>query len=261
MRQWWIGCSGFHYKDWKGRFYPEGLPARSWFEYYCQHFNTVELNVTFYRFPQSGLLKNLYDRSPEKFKFSIKAPRLITHYRKFNDAKRLVEDFYETAGNGLQEKLGCVLFQMHPNMQYSPEKFAQIMDCLDLSFHNVLEFRHVSWWHPEVMETLRHHHITFCGISYPGLPDELHQTSKVMYYRFHGVPDLYRSSYTHDFMERVYSKLAQLPVDDSYVYFNNDYDGVAIHNGKIMQQLAGPIKDNPPKNTSSRKIHGIANLY
>ncbi len=79
MLKWWIGCSGFHYADWKKIFYPDDLPKRKWFEYYCQHFNTLGLNVTFYRFPQLKSLQNWYDKSPTKFSFSVKAPRLITH--------------------------------------------------------------------------------------------------------------------------------------------------------------------------------------
>ena len=74
MKKWWIGCSGFHYSGWKGAFYPQGLPQRKWFEYYCQYFNTVELNVTFYRFPKVSDLKGWYDRSPEDFRFTCKAP-------------------------------------------------------------------------------------------------------------------------------------------------------------------------------------------
>ncbi len=79
MKKWWIGCSGFHYKGWRGKFYPEGLPQKKWFEFYCQYFNTVELNTTFYRFPRIGDLRAWYDRSPDGFRFSVKAPRFITH--------------------------------------------------------------------------------------------------------------------------------------------------------------------------------------
>lgn len=65
--KWWIGCSGFYYQPWLGPFYPEDLPRRKWFEYYTQHFNTVELNVTFYRFPSLRVLQSWYQRSPADF--------------------------------------------------------------------------------------------------------------------------------------------------------------------------------------------------
>jgi len=89
MINWWIGCSGFHYKDWKEVFYPSNIPQTKWFEYYCTHFNTIELNVTFYRFPRPEALLKWHDRSPEKFKFSVKAPRLITHYKMFKESERI----------------------------------------------------------------------------------------------------------------------------------------------------------------------------
>ncbi|MEJ7671821.1 MAG: DUF72 domain-containing protein [Chitinophagaceae bacterium] len=74
-------CSGFHYKEWKEVFYPKDIPQTKWFEYYCQHFNTIELNTTFYRFPRPEALQSWYKRSPEDFKFSVKGPRLISHYK------------------------------------------------------------------------------------------------------------------------------------------------------------------------------------
>ena len=80
MRNWWIGCSGFHYKHWRNIFYPEGMATKNWFGYYCEQFNAVELNVTFYRFPQVAFLKTFHIRSPDDFRFAVKAPRAITHY-------------------------------------------------------------------------------------------------------------------------------------------------------------------------------------
>src|SRR5688572_24490259 len=112
MKTWLIGCSGFSYKHWKNRFYPEGLPQKKWFEYYCEHFNTVELNVTFYRVPKPETFKSWYDRSPRGFKFTVKAPRLITHYKKFRNITTEIQDFYNIVLNGLGDKLGSILFQL-----------------------------------------------------------------------------------------------------------------------------------------------------
>ena len=85
--KWHIGCSGYHYRDWKEVFYPPGLPQKKWFEYYNSHFDTLELNVTFYRFPQLKFLQNSYDVSSPDFLFTVKEPRLITHYKKFNNCE------------------------------------------------------------------------------------------------------------------------------------------------------------------------------
>ena len=198
MKTWWIGCSGFYYKHWKEKFYPKGLPQRKWFEFYCESFNTVELNVTFYRYPKLEALQGWYTRSPGDFRFTVKAPRLITHYKKFNNAKREAQDFYELAGRGLNEKLGCVLFQLPPNLVFSEANLEKILSTLDETFTNVIEFRHESWWNETVYKILREKGITFCSISFPSLPDDVIRCIPVTYYRFHGVPDLYASAYSDE---------------------------------------------------------------
>ena len=119
--EWKIGCSGYHYEDWKGIFYPEEIAQRKWFEYYTGHFNTLELNVTFYRFPRIESLKNWYNRSLKGFSFTVKAPRPITHFKKFKEAQRMLHDFNQTAKDGLREKLGCVLFQFPANYKYEAD--------------------------------------------------------------------------------------------------------------------------------------------
>lgn len=238
MTRWWIGCSGFYYKEWREKFYPEGLSQRKWFEYYCEHFNTLELNVTFYRFPQLGFLKNWHAKSPRSFKFSVKAPRLITHYKKFSEISRLISEFYEVVNDGLQEKLGCILFQMHPRLEYSAEKLDQIVQSLDSNFTNVVEFRHASWWNPQVEQAFREKNITFCSISYPSLPDHVIKTSDTIYYRFHGVPELYRSPYSEDFMKHIKDGItSQENIREAYIYFNNDMDASAITNAKQLQVM------------------------
>lgn len=232
---WNIGCSGFHYKDWKGRFYPDNLPQRKWFDYYCEHFKTLELNVTFYRFPQLSFLQTWYNKSPADFRFAVKAPRAITHYKKFNDTTELITSFYDTINNGLQEKLGPVLFQLPPSYIYDDEKLDRIINSLNPSFKNVLELRHVSWWNTAVYEKLAQHNITFCGMSHPTLPDEVIQNTPVVYYRFHGVPVLYRSPYSKDFLQRVINAVKQNPdTREGWFYFNNDFDAVGVANAKDM---------------------------
>lgn len=238
MKKWWIGCSGFHYSGWKGTFYPQGLPQRKWFEYYCQYFNTVELNVTFYRFPKVSDLKGWYDRSPEDFRFTCKAPRGITHYKKFVNAKDYADRFYEAVNQGLKAKLGTILFQLHPHMHYSEQNLERIIHTLDPSIKNVVEFRHESWWNDHVRKVLQENGITFCGISYPGLPDEVMKSSPVMYYRFHGVPQLYLSSYSETKLRLVAEKIkTSRKVDEVYCYFNNDIKVAAIRNAKALNTL------------------------
>jgi uncharacterized protein YecE (DUF72 family) len=238
MKKWWIGCSGFYYKGWKGKFYPEGLSQRKWFEFYCESFNTVELNVTFYRFPRVEDLKGWYNRSPDDFVFTVKAPRLITHFKKFNDVKRELNDFYATVSNGLKHKLGCVLFQLHPGIEYNEGRLEQILKPLDKSFINVIEFRHVSWWRHNVIKVLQQEKITFCGISYPNLPDDVIKTAPSMYYRFHGIPKLYLSVYSDKELNNIVNDIKRKRrVQEVYMYFNNDIEVAAVKNARTVQKL------------------------
>ena len=236
--QWYIGCSGFYYKEWKERFYPKGLPQNQWFAYYSQHFNTLELNVTFYRFPELKLLQNWYAKAPAPFIFSAKVPQLITHQKKFIDTGDILKQYYDVLANGLAEKLGGVLFQLPPKMTYSPELLELILQQTDTSFTNVIEFRHRSWWRKEVVEALSEQGITFCGASYPGLPEDVVINTPVCYYRFHGVPQLYYSSYNDAFLQQVATAIEQNPsVTKAYCYFNNTAAAAALSNAAFLQQI------------------------
>jgi len=189
MKDWHIGCSGFHYKDWRGPFYPTDLAQRKWFDYYCEHFKTLELNVTFYRFPRLPFLQNWHRQAP-------------------------------------------------PNYNYTDEKLEKIIAGLNLSFKNVFEPRHVTWWNADVYKKLAEHNITFCGMSHPSLPDDIIENTDMVYYRFHGVPDLYRSRYTVDFLQKVVDNVNQCAgIKEAWCYFNNDYDATGVFNAKEMMAL------------------------
>jgi len=238
--EWRIGCSGFHYEDWKEIFYPKTLPKKKWFEYYCQHFNTLELNTTFYRFPQVRFLENWYQISPVDFLFSAKVPRLITHYKQFNDTQRMLNDFYQSCRTGLADKLGCVLFQLPARLEYSEKKLQEIIEQLDMSFTNVIEFRHSSWWKKKIFSILKKRNIVFCGHSYPSLPEEVVINSAKIYYRFHGTPNLYYSQYKRKFLEEVISTIQySAKVDQVFLYFNNTATIAALRNARYVQKLVG----------------------
>ena len=238
-RKWFIGCSGFYYKEWKEIFYPKGLPQKEWFEYYCRHFNTLEINNTFYRFPQLKNLEGWYKRSPDGFVFSIKAPGSVTHYKQFRETENLLKDFYAVAREGLAEKLGPVLFQLPPKLDYSEEKLEAILLQLDYSFLNVIEFRHSSWWRADVINKLAQKNIVFCGVSFPGnANDEVIVNNSVCYYRFHGTPKLFYSAYDSVFLKKVYKQIQQsAAVETAFVYFNNTASAAALGNSKFVQDL------------------------
>ncbi len=237
MAKIYTGCSGFHYKEWKDIFYPENLPQSKWFQFYCEHFNTLELNVTFYKFPTEKSLAKWYSSSPVDFKFSVKAPRLITHYKKFNECGSLLRDYYNSISAGLQEKLGCVLFQLPPQLIYTPEILDLMINSVDPSFQNVFEFRHISWWNENVFEQFKKRHLIFCGASFPNLPDEVTVTTQNLYYRFHGVPVLYKSVYTEDSIANIYRQIRNAEPKEAWIYFNNTWGNAAIINSKYLQTL------------------------
>lgn len=247
MIKWEIGCSGFYYKHWRGLFYPDRFPQTKWFYFYCEHFNSLELNVTFYRFPELSMVEGWYKKSPEDFRFAVKAPRLVTHYKQFIDTTSLLNEFYDIIETGLKQKLGCVLYQLPPRTKYTEAQLDKIMDALsdqNLQRGNnvpkVLEFRHDSWWNNDVYKRLKENNISFCGQSHPLLPDDLLQNTPITYYRFHGVPQLYQSEYTEDFLEEKYLQIKKhRGTKEAFLFFNNDIDGSAIVNAKQMQQLAG----------------------
>jgi len=236
--EWRIGCSGFYYKEWKDIFYPAGLPQKRWFEYYCQHFNTIEINSSFYRQPSPKSFSTWYDTSPPDFLFTIKAPRTITHYNKFKDAEDLIKDFYSVVEDGLREKLGCVLFQLPPSFSYTEDRLELILSNLQKGFNNVVEARHISWWDESVLAQFKEHKVVFSGISYPSaLPDDVIQDTELIYYRFHGKPVLYKSEYAESelvsFIKHIDPRKHQV-----FVYFNNTWGHAALINARQLIALS-----------------------
>jgi uncharacterized protein YecE (DUF72 family) len=231
MIKWNTGCSGFYNKHWKGIFYPETLPQSKWLNFYCEHLNSLELNVTFYRFPTEKLMKSWFDKSPENFKFSVKAPKIITHYKKFRECKNLLNDFYSICEKGLKNKLGCLLFQFPPSIVYSEELLEHIVLELHSGFRNVLEFRHPSWWNKEVYEVLAKREIIFCSVSHPKLPGDIIVNRHILYLRLHGVPEMFYSRYKHAELEKLVFLLKNKnELNDAYIYFNNTATSAGIEN-------------------------------
>ncbi|WP_199118506.1 DUF72 domain-containing protein [Pedobacter sp. ASV28] len=236
---WKIGCSGFYYKEWKEAFYPKGLAPKDWFHYYAEHFNTIEINSTFYKMPTIKSLAKWHEESPSAFSFTIKAPRIITHYQQLKDSEELLIDFYKTIQSGLQEKLACVLFQFPPSFSYNTMRLELLIKILDPSFVNVVEFRHPSWWKEDLYHQLTAHDIIFAGQSYPSeLPSLLIKNNPTVYYRFHGKPILYKSEYQINSLKALVS---QVPDDTKtiFVYFNNTWGMGALHNAKQLKLLTG----------------------
>jgi uncharacterized protein YecE (DUF72 family) len=239
--QLWIGCSGFYNRHWKGIFYPEQLPQSKWFAYYSSRFNTLELNTTFYKFPTAQSLHKWYSMSPPGFAFAVKAPKLITHFKKFKECDRQIGEFYVACEQGLMEKLGCVLFQLPPQVQYSEERLEHILCCLKPGFTNVIEFRHKSWWTKKVYDELTRHQVIFCSVSHPALPDTLIANMPTIYVRIHGVPRMFYSDYSEADQQKLIAAIEKkAKVKEGFVFFNNTAGDAGILNAVQFQKMILP---------------------
>lgn len=232
------GCSGFYNRHWKGVFYPESLAQSQWFPFYCEHFNTLELNVTFYKFPTVKMLEGWYKKSPEDFYFAVKAPRLITHYKKLKDCSQEINDFYNACERGLQEKLGCLLFQFPPSFKYDEVSLKLILENMKPHFKNVVEFRNPGWWNIEVYEAFKAKDIIFCSVNHPKLPDNIITTSSTVYARLHGNPDIFYSSYSDEFLINLHRTITENQmIKEAYVLFNNTAGQAGVMNAMQFKEL------------------------
>lgn len=226
-----IGCSSYYNYQWTDIFYPKDIGRNKWFEYYCEHFTTYELNGTFYKFPTVKSLETWYRKAPAGFMFSLKVPKVITHIKRLTDCESELAQFYDVCRDGLSDKLGCVLFQLPPSFSYTEERFQLVLNAVNPDFKNVVEFRHESWWRQEVYDTLAKSNITFCSVNYPKLPTEVIATNELAYYRFHGNPRLFYSEYKDEELRAVFDQLmGNKQISKAFIYFNNTASTAAILN-------------------------------
>ena len=180
-----VGCSGWQYKHWKGDFYPAALPQREWLEYYARHFETVEVNSSFYRLPPEGVFESWRARTPARFVFSVKASRFLTHMKKLKDPEEPVGRLFSRAVE-LRGKLGPVLYQLPKQMPKNVERLAAFLDLLPERVRHVIEFREPSWYDEQVMRLLRQHNVALCLHDMPGSETPRVLTARFAYVRFHG---------------------------------------------------------------------------
>lgn len=232
-----IGCSGYNYKEWRGPFYPQKMAQRKWLEYYSSIFDTVEINNTFYRFPRENALNLWRETVQPNFQFTLKGHRYITHRKKLKDISVNVGQFEDLA-KILGNKLGCILWQLPPNLHRNDEKLIEFCQTLNPAFKNVLEFRHDSWYDKEVYDILKEHDIIISSISSPEFPDDLLVTNDVGYLRFHGTSkDWYDHLYSEVELMEWHKKIMDSGLKEIYIYFNNDIHAHAPKNAQQLKEL------------------------
>ncbi len=180
-----IGCSGWNYKHWRERFYPKGLPARRWFEFYAEHFDTVEINNSFYRLPPPETFDKWREQAPPGFCYAVKANRYITQAKKLRDPEEPL-DRMMTAARHLQDRLGPILYQLPPSLGLNLERLEQFLAFLPRDVVSIFEFRNRSWYIPQTHELLERYGASFCTHDMPGSASERIAVGRAAYVRFHG---------------------------------------------------------------------------
>ena len=232
-----VGCSGWFYWKWRGKFYPEELPTGEWFSHYSKHFDTVEINASFYSWPTVATVKSwLRQPSERNIVYTIKVCELITHIMRLEGTETLVKDFGFIA-DILGERMGCFLFQLPPSYRFTEERLRTIIGQLDPARRNVVEFRHASWWNEKVYAAFRQTGTIFCSCSGPRLPDVLVCTTDDVYVRLHGPERWYRHDYSESELKDWANKIRDSGAKRAWVYFNNDYEGFAPENAVVMRRL------------------------
>jgi len=258
MPKFYIGTSGYIYDHWYGIFYPKGLTKSQWLEYYCQFFDTVELNVTFYRLPFELAFKSWHQRVPDNFQFTVKGSRFITHVKKLVDCEDSLKLLFARA-RYLREKLGLFLWQLPPNLQVNAEKLERFCQLLRsgsqwlLDCRQSFEFRHKSWFCDKIYQILKKYNFALVICDYPFLLTtssqaletnkrkivQVPETADFIYLRRHGATALYASNYS-DIQLKQDAELIKKWLKngkDVYAYFNNDAKGYAIENALKLKSL------------------------
>lgn len=235
-----IGTSGWHYKHWLGGvFYPPGMPPEQMFQFYAQHFDTVEINNSFYHLPLPSTFDNWRDSSPARFQFAVKGSRFITHMKKLKDPKPSSEKFFHAADR-LGKKLGPILFQLPPRWKVNVERLSEFLEALPPRHKYVFEFRDETWLVPEVYKILRRHRAAFCIHDFADMkiPNEI--TTSFTYIRFHGPTSAkYFGSYSTEQLKTWAERIKEWSqrLSAIYVYFNNDPGGEAVKNAKELKDM------------------------
>lgn len=233
-----IGTSGFHYKHWLGTFYPPKTPASRMLEYYLQHFDTVELNNSFYKLPSEQAFENWRNATPPGFLFAVKGSRFITHNKKLRDPENALENLLPRAEK-LGKKLGPILFQLPPKWSCNVERLEEFLHVLPSRHRYAFEFREPSWHCAGVLEVLRKYNAAYCIYELAGFSTESEITADWTYVRLHGPGGKYQGSYPDETLRRWAVDIMQWSrrIHAAYIYFDNDQAGYAAWNALRLKQF------------------------
>ena len=213
------GTSGFSYKEWKGSFYPENLPADRMLRSYAERLPTVEINNTFYRLPDTATLSRWSQEVPDGFVFVLKASRRMTHEQKLKDSGDTLSHFFQSA-SVLGDRLGPVLFQLPPFLRKDLPRLTDFLAAVPGGFRIALEFRHASWYDDEVYEALRSRGAALCIAD----SEEQGQAPLIATAGW-GYLRLRRQDYTDADLASWAGKVQEQPWEETFVFFKHEDEG------------------------------------
>lgn len=233
----WIGTSGFQYAEWKGTFYPVDLSTAKMLPYYAERFATTEINYSFHRIPSAKTIENWWKATPDRFKFSLKAPQKVTHFAKLRNCGDTLRYFQQVICD-LEKKLGCVLFQLPPSLKKDAALLAAFLEDMPPGMRAAFEFRDTSWLDDEVYDLLRRKKLALCIADSEKLATPDVATADYGYLR------LRREDYADaDIARWAESIKARGTIwSDAFVYFKHEESGIGPKFAVRMKELlmAGP---------------------
>jgi uncharacterized protein YecE (DUF72 family) len=246
-----IGCSGWNYAHWRnGVFYPPRCPQRLWLDYYARHFDTVELNATFYRLPRIEAAERWVEETPAGFLFAVKVSRYLTHVKRLRETGQHLALLLERTLPLLRSgKLGPLLWQLPPTFRRDDERLGAALAEFPPELRHAVEFRHASWFAPEVMTLLRERNVALVIADRP----EIHAfqtrelTADYTYLRFHSGSRGERGNYSPGELDEWAARIrGWAERGDVFAYFNNDWEGFAIRNALGLSARLRPATAGAP---------------
>jgi uncharacterized protein YecE (DUF72 family) len=264
-----LGTCGWSYTEWEEKIYIKGEKHK--LRAYSRVFPTVEIDSTFYRYPSKGTVMGWLRYSPSNFVFSAKLPKVITHDKKLGLKGSVQADLHAflriMEPLQLNGKLGCLLIQLPPSYDFNPENLESFFKLLLPQFRYAVEFRNLSWMREETWELLKRHNIVYTNVDEPLLPPEMHVTSDIAYFRWHGHGEnpwfnyLYRENELEPWISKVLA--ASNDVKMVYGYFNNHFHGYAAENClSLIEKLLGltPRQEEARKRISKKQV-GLSRFF
>lgn len=236
----WVGTSGFQYKEWKGTFYPETLSLAKMLPYYAERFPTTEINYSFRQIPSEKTLTNWSANTPQKFRFGLKAPQEITHFRQLRDCAAVLNRFCDVLKT-LGEKLGPVLFQLPPSLKNDRTLLKDFLATIPTGLNSAFEFRHESWFNDETFAALKAKNAALCIADTEELTTPVVVTADFGYFR------LRNPAYTKADIKRWAKTIEQQrpKSKDIYTYFKHEDSGVGPKFARQLLDELGVPKPSP----------------